>query len=947
MSRVESPDAPAVRAADEYDVFISYCRRPDGEVVQALQRRLEQFANPWYRRHRWRVFHDASSLSAAPDLWDSIERALRRSRWLIIVLSPEAAKSPWIDKEVAWWLANKPEPLRTLLVAIAGGEPPWGPDAPAGEADSILPPALRGSYSSAPRWVDLRPLRQSITTGRSAQQRRQALTAAAADFAAAILEEPKDLLYGAATRRYRRNIRMAVTAAVVSTLAAVAAGYGFVNATQQRRRAEAQTRLAVSRQLIAEAQSMQNAQPGLARQLMAIAYRTEPTDQALAMLVNGPSIPGVLRLSDDVDDLSYSPDGTTLAVSSGRTISLVDVATGAAVSRLGDPGNGGRRLAFSGDGARIATLGTSEIRIWDVRDRARPREIGRYDGAEVGDSDLRLSADGSTIATVETGQTARLFTVGAAGAVTLAATVRGAGTTGSPVMALRDDGQLLALADEEYGIQLFDVANPAKPRRLRTLVGHTNFIESLEFGPGGHVLASGGADDTVRMWSVADPARPRSLSVLVGHLGKVDALAFNAEGDRLASADWTGATRVWDTTDPIRPRLITELSGHSDFIHAVAFSPDSRVLATGSSDDTVRLWTVGAQGTSAPQSALPAPGGHVLAFDPRGPRVIAGARLQQWDLADPRDPQPAGPVVHRTSGPSAAAVSSDGRVLASEAGVEGALLWDISTPGRIVRSGRLAVTAGTISALAFSPADRTLAVAGADIGVLLSDVADPANPGPPRTVPITRSLDNPKHIDGVAFSADGRWLAVTTEAGLEVWDVRDWRRSKPTRKAALHIGPVGAIAFAPDATRLATAGGDGAVRLWADDGDGWRQTAEVTAHQGGVGALAFAPDGRTMATGGSQDATVRLWRTPADAAPTPVTSLSGHAAGISRLAVSPDGRLLVSADIDSNAMVWLLDAPTLLAELCRHSGPKITRDEWRVYVGSTPYEPPCPDPPRL
>ena len=87
-------------AVHEYDGFISYSHAADGRLAPRLQAGLQRFAKPWWRRRAIRVFRDESSLSANPHLWSSITEALDSSAWFVLLLSPEAAESPWVGNEV-------------------------------------------------------------------------------------------------------------------------------------------------------------------------------------------------------------------------------------------------------------------------------------------------------------------------------------------------------------------------------------------------------------------------------------------------------------------------------------------------------------------------------------------------------------------------------------------------------------------------------------------------------------------------------------------------------------------------------------------------------------------------------------------------------------------------------------------------------------------------------
>src|SRR5215468_4099217 len=106
-----------------YDAFISYSHAKDKPIAAALQRAVQTLGKPWYQRRALRVFRDDTSLSATPHLWPTIEQALAESRFLILLASPEAAASPWVNKEIAWWLEHKSPD--TLLVAVTDGALAW------------------------------------------------------------------------------------------------------------------------------------------------------------------------------------------------------------------------------------------------------------------------------------------------------------------------------------------------------------------------------------------------------------------------------------------------------------------------------------------------------------------------------------------------------------------------------------------------------------------------------------------------------------------------------------------------------------------------------------------------------------------------------------------------------------------------------------------------------
>ncbi len=216
-----------------YDAFISYSHAQDKPIAAALQSVVQTLGKPWYRRRALRIFRDDTSLSAAPELWPAIEQALAGSRYLILIASPEAAVSPWVDREVAYWLEHKG--IGTLLLAVTDGDLIW--DAAAADfvrrQDTPLPPALVGRFASEPKWVDLRPYRNQPTSD------DPKFIELGADFAAAIHGTPKEDLLSQEVRQQRRALMLAWSAVGSLLVFAGAAAWQWQAAVAQRDRAEA------------------------------------------------------------------------------------------------------------------------------------------------------------------------------------------------------------------------------------------------------------------------------------------------------------------------------------------------------------------------------------------------------------------------------------------------------------------------------------------------------------------------------------------------------------------------------------------------------------------------------------------------------------------------------------------------------------------------------------
>jgi hypothetical protein len=240
-STVEAPQA----GARAYDAFVSYSHAGDGHLAPALQSGLQSLAKPWYRRRALRVFRDQTSLSATPELWPAIEGALSQARFFVLLASPEAADSHWVEQEVRWWRVHRRH--ETVLIVLTDGQLDWDDERQDFSPGGPIPPGLRGWFPREPLWVDLRWARHAQDVSMRNPRFRDAL----GEIAAPLHGVPKDELIGEDISQHRRTLRLARGAVALLVLLLAIAVVGGIVALVQRDNARDQSELAVAGQVAA------------------------------------------------------------------------------------------------------------------------------------------------------------------------------------------------------------------------------------------------------------------------------------------------------------------------------------------------------------------------------------------------------------------------------------------------------------------------------------------------------------------------------------------------------------------------------------------------------------------------------------------------------------------------------------------------------------------------
>ena len=177
------------------------------------------------------------------------------------------------------------------------------------------------------------------------------------------------------------------------------------------------------------------------------------------------------------------------------------------------------------------------------------------------------------------------------------------------------------------------------------------------------------------------------------------------------------------------------------------------------------------------------------------------------------------------------------------------------------------------------------------------------------------SLKHSGPVRAVAFNADGTRLACGGDiankpdkpADLKVWDVET---GKVVLNLEGHVPGVVGVCYSPDGKRIASLAGNlygksAELKVWdAQTGKEVQGPSERgNLGTGIVGGLAYSPDGRRIAAGTAQ--VLNVWDAETGKA---VLSFRAHQHVIQSLAYSPDGKRIATTSPESNMKLW--DAET-------------------------------------
>jgi WD40 repeat protein len=301
-----------------------------------------------------------------------------------------------------------------------------------------------------------------------------------------------------------------------------------------------------------------------------------------------------------------------------------------------------------------------------------------------------------------------------------------------------------------------------QPARERILGRNEYWIRSLVFSPDGKTIAaSGGVVDRMQELVLWDIASGQRRTLLLGEGPSIEALTYSPDGK------WLGLVRrdlAIKLLDAASGREEASFASSPGWQQCLFFSPDSRELILLGSERSVSAWSL----AERTMRRLPVP-------------AQGRFRACRTGLLYP----------------------AEGR----EDGLARGGMACVWHAGARRERGQFRTPPDTVwSAAAISPAGQTVALATADGGLTLYDLASGQNCHVPPPQP--------------------------------------------------YADPMNCLAFSADGQTLVSGGQDHAVKLW--DAATGQEIATLGEHEAAVFAVDFSPDGRQVASGGF-DKTVRLW----------------------------------------------------------------------------------------
>lgn len=737
-----------------YFAFISYSRQ-DEEWANWLTHELEHYHLPLTINGHQKmpktlrpIFRDIEELSAG-NLPQQIHEALESSKHLIVVCSPNSAKSQWVNKEIEEFIKMGRTDL--IFPFIIDGNALSG-----NEETECFPPALRALpkeeerlganvHEKSNEGKEFRPCKDCpIKKDKNVVKKQGDINdkgrdAAVVKIVAGMLGLRFDILWQRYEREKAEEERM------------IKKQRDNLQRLQSRFIAEKAIDLTnegnydLAKKLLLEVlpkDLMCPDRPYTIEAETALRYACEHSTAKIILYTNG------------VKYASISPDGKNIiSVSEKNNYEIWDAETGCKKMQLKKSKNLFTSITYcEGKESSVLTYSDKSAHIWDNYTESFLKEIAKrtyYENTAFYSNEGRyiVSVSENTVVIWDSKTGKELFM--------LEKSTRQIKDNA----VLSPDGKYIASYDSDYIVRITDASTK---REHKALKGHKSNINSIVFSDDSNYLITTSDDNTIRLWETKKKDPPQKIKS-----GSCNSAAtFNPDGKRIIAASNENII-IYDTETG---KQLMTLTGHKRCVKSASFSPDGKRIVSAAPSDVIIVWNAetGKELLRIKEHAYKV---NSVQFSPNGKWIVSATgeedkddifklsfdySINIWDAET-------GDLLKELRGHSylvnSAVFSPNGKIIASASSDKTIRVWDV-TAGCLLKV--LKGHTDEVQSVVFSP-DGTKIISGSvDHTIRIWDVLT----GKELLKIDCLTMRNPY----INCSPDGKWI-ISASDGIQIWDI--------------------------------------------------------------------------------------------------------------------------------------------------------------------------------
>ena len=537
--------------------------------------------------------------------------------------------------------------------------------------------------------------------------------------------------------------------------------------------------------------------------------------------------------TDIVSMALFSPNGKYIvSASKDGCIRIWDAKTGECLQTLHGHKKGVSSISFSPNGKRlVSTSEDSTVKVWIL---SSGRCLHSYCGPVFSINSSSFGSDGKHIVSAcycgafiwevsKDGPRKRIDLEGHTDNVNTAF--------------FSPNGKQVVTASKDKTIRIY---NALTGKCKRILTGHSEEVTFASFSPDGKYVISTSRDKKIRIWNSTSG---KCIHIYDGHADDVTSASFVLDKPIIVSASFDWCVRIWELADK---QYLNIFQGHDDSVTYASFSPDGKRVVSTSCDKTIRVWDV-----LTSKCVLTIRGHKEIVnfaiFSPNGLRLISGSRDNTVCIWDAYTGACIRVIKYKFDWPQIAEYSSDHKrlMITSLSSIQ---VWDSNLKKRL-QSIPKTDEFDMFNSASFSPDGKKIVTTMLDKPIQIWDTC---------TVTLIRSLSGHKdNVRYASFSPDGRQIAsASDDKTARVWDVST---GKCIAILEGHTSPIDFLSFSANGKYIVSASEDSTIRIWNTLNGVCVHT--LNGHTGGVLSALFSPDGKYLVSS-SYDKTVRIWDFP-------------------------------------------------------------------------------------